>query len=303
MKKIIFIAGLMASMHLLAGNNLLAGEQPAKTLKPKNRISKKYNIHFTGKECKECHEKTPVKGGNTFLKYGGDFEQLCRCHHSTPGSLVHPWGIVPSKGKIDKIPAEFPLKNGKLSCGTCHDIALQCQESPKKLRKKLRKKKKFFLRGEPYKQRTDFCFKCHNQKSYEMQDVHDQVNDNGEMLVKKCQYCHTEKPDVKKTRYKNIKLIENPEAICQGCHVINGNHSGNYNHMIKPSEKALERMKNMETMFGIILPLYKGKISCMTCHNPHEKGVIPAELPSAKGADSKFRHRLPNILCQECHKK
>lgn len=294
MRKFIIIAGLMTIFQLMLGHGLSAGMKAVDTSNPKTRISKNNNIHYSAKDCKECHEKTPVKGGEAFLKYGGDFEQLCWCHNNSPGSLVHPSEIVPSQGKIGKIPAEFPLKSGKLSCGTCHDLFLQCQKGARK--------KPFFLRGAPYKKRTDFCFKCHNEKSYEMQDVHDQLNAKGEMLVEKCMYCHTEKPDVKQTRFKDIKLLENSESICQGCHAISGNHSGNFNHLIKPSEKALAIMKRMEVKFGIILPLNEGKITCMTCHNPHEKGVIPNELPSAKGADSKFRHRLPGILCQECHK-
>ncbi len=294
MRKIIIVSGLMTIFQLMSGDGLPAGQMAVNTSDPKARISNNYYIHYTGKDCKECHEKTPEKGGRTFLKYGGDFEELCRCHYNSPGSLVHPSEIAPSKGKTGKIPAEFPLRNGELSCGTCHDIYLQCQKGPKK--------NTFFLRGSPYKKRTDFCFKCHNEKSYEMQDVHDQLNAEGDMLVEKCRYCHTEPPDVKQTRFKDIKLLDNSEAICQGCHVIAGNHSGNYNHLVKPSKKALATMKRMEIEFGIILPLYDGKITCMTCHNPHEKGVIPAELPSAKGADSKFRHRLPGILCQECHK-
>jgi hypothetical protein len=58
----------------------------------------------------------------------------------------------------------------------------------------------------------------------------------------------------------------------------------------------------METTYDIILPLAKdGKMTCVTCHNPHEKGVIASGKPSAKGAGSKYRERLPKILCIECH--
>jgi len=58
----------------------------------------------------------------------------------------------------------------------------------------------------------------------------------------------------------------------------------------------------MEEKFGIILPLdADGKMTCVTCHNPHQKGVIPPERAAAKGADSKFRHRLPDKMCTECH--
>ena len=69
-----------------------------------------------------------------------------------------------------------------------------------------------------------------------------------------------------------------------------------------PSAKWLKHMADMQTTYDIILPLAKdGKMTCITCHNPHEKGVIAADKPSAKGADSKYRERLPGILCIECH--
>jgi hypothetical protein len=135
-----------------------------------------------------------------------------------------------------------------------------------------------------------------------MQDAHDQIDKKGKIYANKCLYCHVKMPDEKKDEFKDIKLVKNIEAVCQGCHVIRGNHSGNFNHMVKPSAKYLNKMKQMESTFGIIMPLDdKGKMSCMTCHNPHEKGVISAESPAAKGADSKFKHRLPGKLCQECH--
>ena len=56
-------------------------------------------------------------------------------------------------------------------------------------------------------------------------------------------------------------------------------------------------MKRTEKQFGIILPLnLDGRIMCATCHNPHEKGVMPDERGAAGGAGEKDRIRLA------CHK-
>ena len=135
-----------------------------------------------------------------------------------------------------------------------------------------------------------------------MLDPHIQLNAWGKIIVEKCLYCHTEKPDENRARFKDVKFIGDLEVICQRCHVIRGNHAGNVNHLVKPSTQALARMQAMEKEFGIILPLDEnGQLTCIICHNPHDKGVIQAESPAAKGAGSKDRHRLPGRLCVECH--
>ena len=249
--------------------------------------------HYTGKYCTDCHEQTPQEGGNKFLKFSGDFNKLCKCHVQAPDNYIHPVGIELSQEKKAKIPAELPLQEGKITCLTCHDIYWQCQK---------RRVDKNSLRGGPFTKRSDFCYKCHDDASYMMLDPHSQLNAWGKIIVEKCLYCHTEKPDENRAHYKDVQFIGDLEVICQRCHVIRGNHAGNVDHMVKPSPKALARMQAMEKEFGIILPLDEsGQLTCITCHNPHDKGVIQAESPAAKGAGSKYRHRLPGKLCVECH--
>jgi len=284
--------------QFLINDMLLAKQKPKSSQGSTGRtLLKNFNLHYTGKYCEECHEKIPRQGGDPFLKFDGDFSKLCgRCHDSSQGNYPHPIGMKPATGKKGNIPKSFPLVDGKVSCKTCHDLYLQCRENSKR-------KRMTSLRGAPFKKRTDFCFNCHNEKNYEMQDAHDQIDEKGKVYENKCLYCHEKTPDAAQDEFKDIKLVKNIAAVCQGCHVISGNHSGNFDHMVKPSDKYRAIMQKMEITFGISMPLDdKGKISCMTCHNPHEKGVIPAERPAAKGADSKFRHRLPQIMCIECHK-
>jgi len=253
--------------------------------------TKAAEYHYTGKYCTDCHEQIPQEGGNKFLKFGGDFNKLCKCH--APESYVHPVGIEPSQEKKAKIPAEFPLQDGKITCLTCHDIYWQCQK---------RRVDKNSLRGRPFPKRSDFCYKCHDKASYRKLDIHTQLNAQGKIIVEKCLYCHTDKPDETRARYENVEFIGDLEMICRRCHAIRGNHAGNVNHLVKPSAAALARMQAMEKKFGIILPLDEnGQLTCITCHNPHGKGVIRAESPAAKGAGSKYRQRLPGRLCIECH--
>jgi len=252
------------------------------------------NLHYTGRYCNECHEKPAVHGGNRYLRYGGDYGQLCRCHTPSPEVYIHPFNITPSIEKRKRIPKVFPLENGKLTCLTCHDIYRQCQKRLFELNS---------LRGAPYSRRVSFCFNCHVMENYKANDPHQQLNDNNEVIIGTCLICHKEKPDEKHATFKDVTFIGNIEMICRRCHPIAGNHSGNHDHMKDiPSAKGLKRIKLVEAKFHTVLPLDEsGKMTCVTCHNPHEKGVIPENSPGAKGAGSKHRHRLPKDLCKECH--
>ncbi|KPK31845.1 MAG: hypothetical protein AMK70_11665 [Nitrospira bacterium SG8_35_1] len=255
------------------------------------------NLHFTAKYCTECHEKKPGEGVETLLKFGGDFTQLCKCHGYTPGTYIHPVDIEPTKEKKSRIPADFPLVNGKIVCTTCHDIYQQCAGDPK--RRLLNPK---FLRGAPYPSRTTLCFKCHDENKYKMLDPHNQLDEEGEIIEVKCLYCHTKVPDVKKEHFKDVELVGDLVPLCQRCHSNITRHPAGQNHLSVPPRKILERMKALESQYGVVLPLdYEGKVTCATCHNPHERGVIGIESAGSRGAGEKFRHRLPINMCKACH--
>ena len=63
-------------------------------------------------------------------------------------------------------------------------------------------------------------------------------------------------------------------------------------------------MKEFEEQYKVILPLVpRGKISCATCHNPHELGVQRRSEADA-GADSHKRLRISKMnsgICLGCH--
>jgi hypothetical protein len=254
------------------------------------------NIHFTGRYCGECHKRTPIKGGDPFLKYNGDYQQLCnRCHHGMSPGYCHPLDIIADGDGASAVPADFPLRDGNMTCNTCHDVYRQCVK---------RRFDRYTLRGAPYPRKTDFCYRCHNKKKYQALNAHrHQIRANGALDTKMCLYCHRTKPDEKTATYKDVTFIGDTRDLCRRCHPVEGNHPGNFDHMASPpSAKSLKHMAVMKKRFDIILPLAKdGKMTCITCHNPHAKGVIAAVKPAAKGADSKHRERLPGKLCIECH--
>jgi hypothetical protein len=308
MKKIPLI--LLPIILILCALSFAQGEDMPDFMFTDKDLTHSVDIHYTGKYCTECHGEKPLKGGDINLKFSEDFNQLCRCHGYTSSSYIHPVDIEPSEEKKAKIPEKLPLKDNMLRCTTCHDIYKQCQLDPG-----AKKSNPFFLRGAPYARRTDLCFKCHDETKYQKLDPHNQIDERGNIIDVKCLYCHEEKPDVQRATFKKVKgthgtvvkLIGNLEVLCYRCHFKQQTlHPINANHLRKPSEKTLGIMRQSEKNLGVILPLnYEGKITCATCHNPHERGVIPAEKASAEGASEKFRLRLPGLtgeICTACHK-
>lgn len=257
------------------------------------QVDQKTNIHFTGKYCGECHEKTPDQGG-IYLKFNGDYQLLCRCHPGQSPGYCHPLENISNSELKRTVPAEFPLTDGEFTCNTCHDIYRQCRK---------RLFDKYTLRGAPYARKTDFCYKCHDANDYRKLNVHRQIKMDGALDEQMCLYCHRTKPDEKTATFEQVTFIGGMRILCRRCHSIEGNHPGDFDHLATPpSAKALAHMSNMETQFSIILPLAKDKrMTCITCHNPHAKGTIDKDKPSAKGADTKYRERLPGRLCVECH--
>ena len=154
----------------------------------------------------------------------------------------------------------------------------------------------------PYVPQKNVCSRCHKKNGYRIFDPHVQLNPSGSVMKEKCLYCHKSKPDVNMASFEDVELIDDLKFICQRCHGSFTKHPAGISHFVQPSKIIFRRMIDMQIAYNIILPLdYEGKLTCITCHNPHEKGVIPDYRASAKGAGNKYRHRLANILCQSCH--
>jgi len=257
------------------------------------------DIHYSAKYCTECHVEIPPKKGPKFLKYGGDFKKLCRCHYNTEQNYPHPVDLDPSEALKRRIPRELPLQDGKVTCATCHQIFNQCHDKPQD---KIFLKDTKFLRGAPYQKRTDLCFRCHDIDEYRKYNPHLQLDPKKQIIESKCLYCHSEVPDENRANYEDVKLLTNGESICLGCHSRITENLWHTRHLRKPPLDISRRIEELKDRYHIILPLDpEGKITCATCHNPHQKGVIPDKRAGAKGAGEKFRHRLTDNMCVRCH--
>jgi hypothetical protein len=147
---------------------------------------------------------------------------------------------------------------------------------------------------------------------------HEQINDEGEVLWAKCLICHRNVPDMEKERsIKDVKLhIENEvKEICYRCHTL-VQHPGAFDttaalfgksaplHMIKMPPKRYDNLRIMLKEINTVMPFdpATGKITCPTCHNPHERGILVGK--NNWGADSSRRLRSEGLdICQNCHRK
>ncbi|MBL7049748.1 MAG: hypothetical protein ISR96_09570 [Nitrospira sp.] len=260
-------------------------------------ISPDTNIHFSADYCMECHEGALNNIGKSALRFASDYQRLCDCHNYSNENYIHPVDIVPSDEKKENIPSFMPLRKGSISCGTCHDLYIQCGEN---IESQLSNKR--FLRGGPYQKRTDICFHCHDEEKYKKLNPHTQLDENGEIIAARCLYCHAGVPDQSIAGFQDVQLIGDLTMVCQRCHRKIVKHPADADHHVVPSYKIRGKMKYTESQFGIVLPLdYEGMIFCATCHNPHEKGVIPAARLGSKGAGAEAKHRLPDKICMACH--
>lgn len=253
------------------------------------------NIHFDSRYCLQCHEKLPIAKSELYLKYNGNMQYLCSCHYNSGKLHPHPVDYPPS-GDV-KIAADFPLQDDKLTCITCHDVVRQCQDSPS-----TKILKKAILRGAPYSNRIDICFRCHDKSKYPKYNPHQQLDAKGKIIRQRCLYCHSEVPDEQKTGAEDVKLIGNYGAICMGCHNSAAKQPLHQRHLRKPSAEVLAHINEMQSLFNIVLPLdQQGRVTCVTCHNPHQKGLIPDKRAGAAGAGELHRHRLSGNMCLKCH--
>jgi len=254
------------------------------------QASENINPHRSGIFCFLCHEKEPHGAEKEiYLKCKGDTVALCKnCHDNQRAKADnHPVNIIPSQSGGVKIPKDFPLFQGKVTCLTCHKLFCQGKkESP------------FFLRGGPYQKRIDTCLICHIKKQFLKVNPHDQLTDTGEIREDRCLFCH----EINKENATGLafKFKAPFKFYCLGCHPINieehpfgARHTGRKLHTVWGNLKPEERIElSQQEKFKMFPLTINGEIMCTTCHNPHDVRKGP-----------KLRISDVNKSCQQCHYK
>lgn len=150
---------------------------------------------------------------------------------------------------------------------------------------------------------------------------HQQINDEGTILWESCLVCHTNLPDIKteqNIREVDLRFSDDLDMLCERCHydvdkhpaakgvsaVLMEREGAEPEHLVVPSREYRMNMRLSMKEVDTSLPLdpETQKIICVTCHNPHEKGLVRGR--SDTGADSFMRLRTPGVdICQFCHRK
>ena len=242
------------------------------------------------KDCVMCHRtSTPGFNETSIAAPGMDMSSVCMdCHHYSENH--HPVAFTPDRD----IDSRFPLFDGEVKCLTCHEAHGKNRLSNPKL-----------LRGAPYSDRREICSRCHTIDQDLDFNPHVMTEPDGTILEVNngpiCLVCHTAVPDQKASRTK-VTFRADVAFICWRCHPPMSGSFFNDHFQVKPRRQTLAFMKQLTNEQGVQLPLLnRGRITCSTCHNPHQSGII-RKSSAVVGADSYKRLRLTKEqICTGCH--
>ena len=281
------------------------------------------NPHGDPSQCVACHPSTEPNGPS--LRFGGDTLVLCQsCHDGRLAThQAHPAGIVPSDATAQRMTASFPLAQGILTCLSCHDVREQCRNENKS-----NPICSLFLRGSVDAGHLAYCLQCHDGKSYRPYNVHDQL-EAGKLKTNACVWCHADVPagGAPVQEGTSYPLRSNVSLICRNCHAMAQSHPTGKPHLyvILPEEmkwhisayeigprmhlptKQLTAYVRAARREPRSIPLdEQGRVTCATCHNPHEEGLLSKGSDRSVGAEPKqaSNHRLrapKGQVCLACH--
>lgn len=210
-----------------------------------------------------------------------------------------------------KIPKDFILSQHEtLQCSTCHkaDVYAEFNQfmssfvakgTTTEYRALVDRLKNYdieapdFLRRDRATELSEFCYRCHTQEDNKPKNFHIMLDKENLVIEKKCTYCHSKElnPDDYFPRKNNSNTVSNDfylrlpkEKICIGCH-LETPHLNARLHQVKLNDQMLKRLKQYEIRNDIRFPLTSDQeITCITCHNAHQKGVLNKSNPVAKQA-------------------
>lgn len=238
--------------------------------------------------CTECHDV-----GYDFAVDGA----FCLDCHNDYRLNHHPVDFVPPEKAL--IIAEYgglPLFNGRIQCLTCHagHPGPDRSETPK------------LLRGGVFQDVRTLCFRCHYQEGYGSINIHQMTAKDGSYRILGdkliCAYCHEEQPAPGRDQTYDVTFRADASFLCWRCHPSMEGEMFEQHFLTQPSDAMRAGLEQFSLTNRVVIPLVpRGKISCSTCHNPHQREVMSGEAARA-GTDSWARLRLTTPgLCMACH--
>jgi predicted CXXCH cytochrome family protein len=178
--------------------------------------------------CEMCHPSSnPIEGPSLFPA-GVDPSSVClRCHDYRENH--HPVFFAPTAPRQAKPGEDFPLYNGEIRCLTCHDPhgGPRFSEPPK------------LLRGGPYTDRREICFKCHFREKYAEVNPHIMRDASGALMTyfdkPVCLLCHATIPDPSVDRTQDVKFRADVGFLCWRCHPPMPGEFFRHHFLVKPS--------------------------------------------------------------------
>ncbi len=182
-----------------------------------------------------------------------------------------------------EIPEGFPLgEHGELICDSCHGVD-NLKDRPLE---GVDPDEENFLHYGPYEDLTDFCYLCHEEQGHQRYNLHLMVDPAGELDDSGCTYCHAEIPDPSvEVPVERMKFHLPKAKLCYGCH-LKTPHLNSLTHLQEPDEDMRQRIKLAEKEKRVRLPLDDdGRVTCITCHTPHQSGVIDPARAGGKSVE------------------
>lgn len=215
-----------------------------------------------------------------------------------------------------QLPADYPLDHAnRLQCQTCHQADIfteydhyrstlkKDERNQDDYRKLINKLKEYdqqandFLRDQGQKALGEFCYRCHQKEENQAQNIHIMLDKQGKAIKENCSFCHKEPLQAEdfyspqsQSRIGNLQQIDDslrlpPETLCIGCH-LRTPHLNAQLHLVNLDSDMINKIRNYEVRHNLRLPLnQKNSITCVTCHTPHQQGVLHASNPSAGRTD------------------
>jgi hypothetical protein len=252
-----------------------------------------------------------MDGGRTRPIDAQRVDDLCLSCHDGKKAWAEPHPIRRDMAAAGmKAPAGWPLLNGRIGCLTCHDVIRHCDPSAHRPTAN-----PAFVREYEPSNALAFCTKCHAARDDWRVSPHRQLAADGSADMHTCVFCHTEAPELQNRRRSHEPRLHTAGSdLCLTCHSRHWDVSP-LGHVERSMTDAIRRTMLMRE--GVdpnsdaqpeILPLTDNKVTCYTCHNPHQEGLFPSGARlgarSREPGDAYAAVRVPQSeLCLHCHSK